>query len=220
MSLAVDGDKREWLQIVGVVGNVLRSDREGVNPQIYMAWRQRPLRSMTLLVRAADPASQSAAVRAQIRALDPDVPAKLRRVQEVIDEDLSSSHVIGGLFAAFAILALSLAASGLYAVASYSAAQRTKEIGVRVALGASPGDIIGMMLRQTAVRVLTGAAIGLAGGRALAVAAASVLYRVSASDLRTYVGVTLVLAAIAFLATYLPARRATRVDPLVALRLE
>ena len=220
VSLAVDGDKREWLQIVGVVGDVLRSDREGVNPQICMAWRQRPLRSMTLLVRAADSGiAVGCGPRPDSRA-DPDVPAKLRRVQEVIDEDLSSSHVIGGLFAAFAILALSLAASGLYAVASYSAAQRTKEIGVRVALGASPGDIIGMMLRQTAVRVLTGAAIGLAGGRALAVAAASVLYRVSASDLRTYVGVTLVLAAIAFLATYLPARRATRVDPLVALRLE
>src|SRR6185436_15523412 len=132
-----------------------------------------------------------------------DVPVyQLRPMQQAIDEDLSSSHILGSLFVSFALLALVLAASGLYAVVSYAAAQRTKEFGVRVAL------------------VAAGLVVGLIGGRLLAIGATALLYQVSPSDPATYAGVATALGAIAFLASYFPVRRALGIDPVSALRLE
>ena len=140
----------EPLQVVGVSADMLRGDREGVNPEVFVSSRQRPAASAVLMVRSTDPAASAPMVREQIRALDADVPVYgMRPMQDAIDEDLSSGQVLGSLFVAFAVLALVLAASGLYAVVSYSASQRVKEIGVRVALGALPSDITRMMLRQT-----------------------------------------------------------------------
>jgi putative ABC transport system permease protein len=209
------------LRVVGVVSDVLRGDREGVNPQVYQAARQRPDRRVALVVRAADPVGVAAIVRAQLRGLDADVPVSdLRPFQEALDEDLSSSHVLGGLFVSFALLALVLAASGLYAVVSYASAQRVKEFGVRIALGATARDIARMMLAQTGRLVAIGLVLGLVGGRVLAIGATTLLYRVSASDPATYAGVALGLGAIALLATYVPVRRATSIDPVTALRLE
>ena len=211
----------ERLQIVGVVSDVLREDREGVNPQIYLSSRQRPASAMTLIVRAADPQAVAPDVRAQIRGLDADVPVyDMRAYQQALDDDLSSSRILGSMFVAFALLALVLAASGLYAVVSYAASQRVKEFGVRIALGASPADITRMMLRQTSVLVVIGLAIGLVGGRVLAMGATTLLYKVSPSDPVTYAGVALTLGAIALAASYVPVRRATSVDPVRALRLE
>jgi predicted permease len=209
------------LQIVGVVSDVLREDREGVNPQLYVSVRQRPAKSVSLIVRAADPSAVASSVRAQIRTLDADVPVyELRPFQQALDEDLSSSRILGSMFVSFALLALVLAASGLYAVVSYSASQRVKEFGVRIALGAAPSDITRMMLRQTGVLVVIGLAIGLVGGRLLAIGAVTLLYRVSPSDPATYAGVAVTLGAIALLASYIPVRRATTIDPVRALRLE
>jgi putative ABC transport system permease protein len=209
------------LQIVGVVSDVVRADREAVNPQIYVSSRQRPSRAMTLIVRADDPRTAAAVVREQIRGLDVDVPvSQMRSYQEGLDDDLSSSVVLGSMFIAFAILALVLAASGLYAVVSYSASQRVKEFGVRVALGAVPGDITRMMLRQTGVLVAIGLVLGLVGGRVLAMLATTLLYKVSPSDPATYAGVAVTLGAVALLASYVPVRRATAIDPVQALRLE
>jgi len=208
-------------QIVGVVSDVLRNDLEGVNPQIYVSARQRPSAMMTLIVRAADPRAAAPVVRDQIRAVDRDVPVyQMRSFEEGLDDDQSSSRVLGSLFVAFALLALVLAASGLYAVVSYAASQRVKEFGLRIALGAAPGDITRMMLRQTGTLVAIGLVLGLIGGRALAMLATSLLYRVSPSDPATYAGVTVTLAAIALVASYVPVRRATAVDPVQALRLE
>ena len=219
--ITLTGDARRTLEIVGVAGDVLRSDREGVNPQLFSAARQRPGRSLTLIVRAADPSSIAPAVRAQMRSLDADVPVyEVRPFQQALDEDLSSSRILGSLFASFALLALVLAASGLYAVVSYASAQRVKEFGVRIALGATGGDIVTMMLRQTAKLVAIGVVLGLVGGRLLAIGATTLLYRVSASDPATYAGVALILAAIAMLATYVPVRRVMSIDPVRALRLE
>jgi ABC-type antimicrobial peptide transport system permease subunit len=176
---------------------------------------------MTLVVRAADPSGAASVVRDQIRAVDRDVPVyQMRSFEEGLDDDQSSSRVLGSLFVAFALLALVLAASGLYAVVSYAASQRVKEFGLRIALGAAPGDITRMMLRQTGTLVLIGLVLGLIGGRALAMLATSLLYRVSPSDPATYAGVTITLGAIALVASYLPVRRATAVDPVQALRLE
>jgi predicted lysophospholipase L1 biosynthesis ABC-type transport system permease subunit len=210
-----------WLTIVGVTGDVRRADREAFNPQIYLAARQQPHRTMAVVVGAADPEAIQAPVREQVRALDADVPVfQLQPLQRAIDEDLSSDNVLAGLFVAFAVLALVLAASGLYAVVSYAASQRTQEIGVRVALGAVPMQIAAMMLRDMGMLVLTGVSIGLVGGRVLASVAASLLFQVSPSDPATYAGVSVALAAIALLASYAPVRRACRIDPVRALRLE
>jgi len=211
----------ESLQIVGVAADTLRGDREGVNPEAYLSSRQRPAKAAVLMIRSTDPAGSAAMVRAQIRALDADVPVSgMRPLHDALDEDLSSGKVLGSLFVAFAVLALVLAASGLYAVVSYSASQRVKEIGVRVALGALPSDITRMMLRQTGLLVAIGLGLGLAGGRLLAMGATSLLYRVSPSDPATYTGVAVILGAIALLASYVPVRRAIAVDPVRALRLE
>ena len=219
--MTLTGDAHRTVEVVGVTGDVLRGDREGVNPQLFCAQRQRPSRSLSLVVRAADPASVAAAVRSQMRALDADVPVyELRPFQQAIDEDLSSSHILGSLFASFALLALVLAASGLYAVVSYASAQRVKEFGVRIALGATGRDIVTMMLRQTAKLVAIGVVLGLVGGRLLAIAATTLLYRVSASDPATYAAVAVTLAAVAMLATYVPVRRVMSIDPVRALRLE
>jgi predicted permease len=221
-TVSLGGDAgAKTLQVVGVVADVLKADREGVNPQIYVDARQRPGRAFAVIVRSADPVSAAPAIRAQVRALDADVPVyDVRPLQQALDEDLSSSHILGSLFVSFALLALVLAASGLYAVVSYAAAQRVKEFGVRIALGASARDIARMMLAQTGRLVAIGLVLGLAGGRVLAMAATTLLYRVSPSDPATYAGVALGLGAIALLATYVPVRRATSVDPVSALRLE
>jgi ABC-type antimicrobial peptide transport system permease subunit len=188
---------------------------------VYLDARQRPSRTLALLVRAADPIAAAPGVRGQVRALDADVPVyDVRPLQQAIDEDLSSSHILGSLFVSFALLALVLAASGLYAVVSYGAAQRVKEFGVRIALGASSRDIARMMLRQTGRLVAIGLVLGLCGGRLLAMAATTLLYRVSPSDPPTYAGAAIGLAAVALLAAYVPVRRATSIDPVVALRTE
>jgi putative ABC transport system permease protein len=209
------------VRIVGVVSDVLRGDREGVNPQVYLAARQSPGRRVALVVRAADPVAIAPFVRAQLRGLDADVPVyEVRPFQQALDDDQSSSRVLGSLFVSFALIALVLAASGLYAVVSYAAAQRVKEFGVRVALGATAGDIARMMLTQTGRLVAIGVVLGLAGGRLLAMIATTLLYRVSPSDPATYAGVAIGLAAIALLAAYVPVRRATSIDPVSALRLE
>jgi putative ABC transport system permease protein len=137
-------------EIVGVAEDVLRSDREGVNPQVFLDARQQPSRALALMVRTADPAAAAPLVRGELRAIDADVPLfAVRPLQQALDEDLSSSHILGSLFMSFAILALVLAASGLYAVVSYATAQRVKEFGVRLALGAKGSDIARMMVMQT-----------------------------------------------------------------------
>ena len=217
----IAGDTGGGLEIVGVSSDVLRSDREAVNPQVYLASRQRPARSITLIVRTDDPAAVAATVRAQLRTLDPDVPVyDVRPFQQAIDEDLSSGRILGSLFASFALLALVLAASGLYAVVSYATAQRVKEFGVRIALGATGTDIVRMMLRQTGKLVAIGVVLGVIGGRVLATLATSLLYRVSPSDPTTYVAVAIVLASVALLASYVPVRRVMSIDPVRALRLD
>ena len=220
MTLAGDKDATA-IEVVGITSDVLRADREAVNPQLYLASRQQPRRSVSLIVRAGDPAAVAAAVRAQLRGIDADVPVyDVRPFQQAIDEDLSSGRILGSLFVAFALLALVLAASGLYAVVSYATAQRLKEFGVRIALGATASDIVAMMLKQTGKLVAIGLVLGLIGGRALAMLATSLLYRVSPSDPATYAGVAVTLGSIALLASYIPVRRATGVDPVSALRLE
>jgi putative ABC transport system permease protein len=177
---------------------------------------------MTLVVRAAgDPRALAGAVREQIRALDPSVPVyDVKTMQEIVYESLARERFIMLLMALFAALALALAAVGIYGVVSYATAQRTHEIGIRMALGAQARDVLRLMIRQGLSPVLVGVGLGLLAALALTRLMSSLLYGVSATDPLTFGTVALLLTAVSLLACYLPARRATRVDPLTALRYE
>jgi ABC-type antimicrobial peptide transport system permease subunit len=177
---------------------------------------------MTLVARTAgDPWQLLPSVRSAVRALDATLP--------VFDEKTLAAHSVGALFldrmvviflSAFGLLALTLAAIGLYGVMAYSVASRTREIGIRMALGAQAGDVLKHVLKQGLVLTLIGIAIGLAAAFALTRLMGSLLFGVSPTDALTFTLVSLSLAAIALLACYLPARRATKIDPLAALRHE
>ncbi|HXW08260.1 MAG TPA: ABC transporter permease [Vicinamibacterales bacterium] len=219
--VSIDRETRGWLTVIGVAADLRRADLKGTNPQIYTSADQVPQRAMTLMARAENPDALLGAARTELRAQDPDVPvSQLRTAEEAFDDEMSSSRILTGMFVSFAVLALALAASGLYGVISYSVSQRVQEIGIRMALGAVPTDIRRLVIRQTLVLLGTGCIIGLAGGAAVARLTSRLLYDVSASDPSTYFGVAAVLCLVALLATYAPVRRATRVDPLVALRAE
>ncbi len=219
--LAAPGAEKRILHIVGISGDVKKPDLTGVNPQIYVHALQSPQRSMALLVRAGDPDLLMTSVRAAVRGTDADVPVfEMRTMDQTFAEETSSGRILIGMFAAFALLALALAAAGLYGVISYSVSQRVQEIGIRMALGAVPRDIRRLVARETVKLVVIGSVLGLAGGAAIARAAASVLFNVSASDPPTYAAVAVSLITVAMLAAYAPVRRATRIDPLTALRAE
>jgi putative ABC transport system permease protein len=217
----LDGTDQGWAQIVGICGDVKRADLTGSNPQIYLSAAQLPTRTMAIVIRASAPDALQASVRAEVRATDPDVAIHdLRTMSKAFDEELASSRIITGMFTAFALLALVLAASGLYGVIAYSVSQRVQEIGIRMALGAVTSDIRRLIARQTLALVVVGCGLGLIGGALLARAASSLLYEVSPFDPTTYVAVAMILSTVAMCASYAPIRRATRIDPLAALRTE
>ena len=177
---------------------------------------------MTLVVRTSgEPLALAGTVREQLRALDPNLPvAEVRTLEEQFDLSLLPSRVAAYTLGGFGLLALALAAIGVYGVVSYSVAQRTREIGVRVALGARARDVLRLVLGEGLSVVGLGLVIGLALALGASRLFANFLYGVGAADPLTFVFVPALLGAIALVASYLPARRATKVDPMVALRLE
>jgi putative ABC transport system permease protein len=217
-----------WLSIVGVVGDVRHNGLETeAKLQMYVPYQQPPLpdfnvTSMFLAVRtSAEPSTLVAAVRREVAVLDKDQPvADIKTMNERLDESSAPRRFNMLLLAIFAALALMLAAVGIYGVMSYSVTQRTHEIGVRVALGARSGDVLKLIVGQGMLLALIGVGLGLAGAFALTRLMTSLLFGVSPSDPLTFVCVALVLSAVALFACLIPARRATRVDPMVALRYE
>jgi putative ABC transport system permease protein len=183
---------------------------------------QRPSRDMTIVLRTmGDALSQIAAARAAVAMVDPDQPIfEVKTMAQVLEEDLRQSVILIAIFGIFAGVALVLAALGIYGVVAHAVAQRTHEIGVRMALGAAIGDVVNLVVRQGFTPVAVGLAVGLAAGLAVSRLMSSVLYGVTATDPVTYVSVVGILAAVALLACAVPARRAARVDPLLALRAE
>jgi predicted permease len=214
------------LTIVGVVPNVKHiSLREETSPEMYVVYTQKQWPSM-LNLRVAlrtkvEPASMTESARAAIHSLDANLPlAKVATLTTLVDDSLSQPRFAMLLLAAFGVLALALASIGMYGVISYSVAQRTQEIGIRMALGAARGNVFAMVLRQGARLAGVGIGIGLLVALSVTRLMASFLYGVRSTDPLTFAAVSLLLLATVLLACYLPARRATRVDPMVALRYE
>ena len=216
-----EDDNVKWLEIVGVVGHVKNYGVDQTSRvEVYLPYEQSPVTSVTLIVRAEkDPAALSAGLREAVKAADPDVPLyAVRTLAEIVSDRTAERRLAVMLISVFAAVALLLAAIGIYGVMSYAVAQRTQEIGIRMALGAERHDILRMVLRHGSLMAAAGVGIGLLTALGLARLITSLLFQVSATDPPTFSIVPVVLAAVALLACYIPARRATRVDPLVALR--
>jgi len=212
-----------WQTVVGVVGRV-KQDTLDSDPRIafYLPQTQYPTRAMTVALRSGhEPSGVLSAVKNELRKLDADLPMYyIRTMQQRVDESLARRRFSMLLLAVFAGVALALATIGIYGVMAYLVNQGTREIGIRVALGATRRNIVSLVVRQGMALALSGVAIGLAGAVMLTRLIRSLLFGVEATDPVTFVGIALLLGLVALLASYIPARRASRVDPLVALRYE
>jgi len=223
--LKVDMAGRPWLTVVGVVGNV-RPDWPDPHflPEVYLPYTQPPwdITPREFVVRtASNPAGVAAAVRNEVESLDKGQPVSdVRTLDEAVAESVADRRFVMLLFGAFAALALVLAAVGIYGVVAYSVEQRTREVGIRMALGAKTTDVLRMVVGRGLVLSLAGVGVGLGGALALTRFLSNMLYGVRATDPVTFAGVSLLLAAVALLGSYIPARRATKIDPMVALRHE
>jgi len=221
-------DNPDRFRVVGVVRDVKQQGLEReVGTELYFPLAQSlssagARRLMNVVVRAErDPRALVGPLRTLVHEIDPLLAlANVRTMEAVMSESLLGQRALAGLITVFAALALLLAAVGIYGVMSYSVAQRTNEIGIRIALGAQPAQVLRWVLQNAMVLVVVGLVLGVGGAFALNRSLQGMLYEVSSADPLTFVGVALVILAVALLASYLPARRATRVDPLVALRTE
>jgi predicted permease len=217
-------DSVKPMRIVGVVGDI-RQDGPARAPrsEIYMPYQQHPGRatSLSVVVRtAADPTSLFETMRRKARATSPDVPVKFTTLETLLAENVAAPRFRTLLLGIFAGLAVCLAMAGVYGVMAYVVGQRSNEIGLRMALGASPGKVMGLVLGQGLALAGIGLAIGLAGAVVATRLLTKMLFEVKPGDPMTYAGVVVLLAVVALAASYIPARRATKVDPLVALRQE
>ncbi|HXN99723.1 MAG TPA: ABC transporter permease [Candidatus Acidoferrales bacterium] len=217
----MDGDLR-LLTIIGIVGDVHDYGLDlPPRPTVYVDLFQRPRSAITLtMLIDADTRLVTSAARGILQDLNPEIPAKFRTFSQVYSASLGSRKFNVILIGFFGIVALLLATAGVFGVMAYSVSRRAREIGVRVALGASSGDVLRMVLGQGLRAIFIGVAIGIIGSLALTRTLQSLLFGVNATDPLTFAGVTLLLVGTALLACYIPARRATRVDPMIALRHE
>jgi putative ABC transport system permease protein len=217
----MDGDFR-LLTIVGIVGDVGYYGLDAPSrPTVYVDLFQRPRSAITVtMLSDADTGAVTTAARGILQDLNPELPVRFRTLSQVYSASLGSRRFNVILIGFFGLTALLLATAGVFGVMAYSVSRRTREIGVRVALGAGSGDALRLILGQGMRTILVGVAIGIAGSLALTRTVASLLFGVTATDPLTFAGVTLLLVGTALVACYIPARRATKVDPIVALRCE
>jgi putative ABC transport system permease protein len=217
----MDGDLR-LLTIVGIVGDVHEYGLDAPpRPTVYVNLFQRPRAAITVtMLSDADTRLVASAARGILQDLNPEIPARFRTFSQVYSASLGSRRFDVILIGFFGITALLLATAGVFGVMAYSVSRRTREIGVRVALGAGSGDVLKMILSQGLRTIFIGVAIGIAGSLVLTRTLESLLFGVTATDPPTFGGVTLLLVGAALLACYIPARRATKVDPMLALRYE
>ena len=219
--LAGRNEPKRSVTIVGVAADTRAPNITTTSPQVYVPFAQWPVHAMLAVTRSATPDRQMADLRAAMRGLDAAVPiSELRTVRDIEDDENSSNGIINGLFVSFALLALVLAAGGLYGVISYSVGQRTREIGVRLALGAAPSSIRRLVLVDGLKVTLIGMAAGLALAIAIARLAAPVLFGISPTDPVTFAAVTATVLLVSILSIAAPAFRAMRTDPARTLRAD
>ncbi len=222
-----DPKPEDWLTIVGVVDDVRQQGlTENLEPAIYQPYLQVTrtffLGHMTFAVRtASNPQSMAPAVRGVLRILDKNQPVEsISTMEDIVSGTTTEPRFQSRLLAVFAMLALVLAGIGVYGVLAYSVSERAHEIGIRIALGAGTGNVIGMVLRNSLMLAAAGVSLGTAGALVVTRVLGRFLFEVKPTDPATFAVVALLLAAIALLAGCIPARRATRVDPVVTLRFE
>ena len=210
-------------EIVGIVGNVRQLGlRQEPYPAIYLGWQTFPINDMSFLVRSRlEPGQLAAAIRDRVHAVDPTMPIyNIQTMEQAVAESVAQPRFYTMLLSGFAALALLLAALGIYGVVSYSVSQRTRELGIRIALGATHDRVVRLVIGQGMGLTIVGVAIGLTAAFWLVHLLTSLLYGVTGTDAPTFIGVSVVLFGVASLASYIPARRASRVDPVVAMRAE
>jgi predicted permease len=210
-------------EIIGIVGDVKHRGLDaGAEPTAYWPHPELPMTGMSLAIRAkGDPAALAAAAQREVQAIDPEQPvADVRTMEQWLAESVARARFSATLLGVFATLALVLASVGIYGVISYTVTQRTHELGIRVALGAQRADVLRLVIGQGLALAAVGVCLGLVGALLLTRLVSSLLYEVSATDPMTYVGLSLFLLLVALAACYFPARRATKVDPMQALRYE
>jgi putative ABC transport system permease protein len=219
-----EASREIWRTIVGISPSIRHDSTRGAEPNavVYLPHRQAPPASATLLVRSAlPPGSVMAAVRREVQAIDQDQPVfTVQTLDQMLAQERWPFRVFGGLFVIFAAIALVLSSVGLYAVMAYSVTQRTQEIGVRMALGAAGRQVSWLILKRGLIQLALGLTIGLGGALALSRVLRTVLVQITPTDPFTFASITILLTIVSITACLLPARRATRVDPLVALRAE
>jgi putative ABC transport system permease protein len=224
VNLVSDPSVRSGLKtIVGVVGDVKKNGLDAsAPPEVYLPHAQHPVDSMTIVVRTAgDPMAFLPVARSDLASIDRDLPmATVRTLDQVVGRSIEERRFTMILLAAFAAVALTLAMIGVYGVLSYLVSQRTQEIGVRLAIGAAPSDVVRLFVREGLVLASIGLACGLAGAVAAARTLTAMLFGVTPTDPLTFGGVAAALGCIALAASYLPARRAAGIDPLAALRVD
>ena len=210
-----------WQTVIGVVGRIKHESLQD-DPRIafYLSHTQSPSRPLTVAIRTTqDPAGLSTAARKEIHAVDPDLPLySMRTMEQRVEDSLARRNFFKLLLMLFAALALVLATVGIYGVMAYLVSQGIRELGIRIALGATPRDILTLVMRQGAALAFAGLTLGLAGALLLTRLMRSLLFGVTATDAVTFTGVALLLAAIALTASLIPARRAARIDPMLSLR--
>jgi putative ABC transport system permease protein len=216
-------EDKKWITVVGVVGDVRESGLDmPATPEAYFPQAQSASSYLALIVRTAnDPLSQVSAIRGVIHSLDKDLPLiEVQTLADLVSESSQERRFVTLLLGLFAAVGLVLASVGIYGVVSYSVAQRTREIGIRMAFGAGIGSVVNMVLGEGLKLVLIGVGTGIAGAWALTRYLTKLLFGVRPTDPATFVGVAFLLTCVALAACYVPARRASRVDPMVALRCE
>ena len=217
------GGSGSWRTVVGVISDAKQYSSEKEPPiAVYYPYEQYVARNMFLVIRTSrDPAGMTEAITKEIQALDPEMPVfDVSTMDQRLHNSLARRRFSMFLLGLFAVIASILAAIGIYGVIAYSVNERTHEIGIRLALGAQPSNVLQLVIRQALVLTSLGIATGLMGAFALTRVMSSLLYGVSATDVVTFVITPLVLGSVALLASSIPARRAARVDPMIALRCE
>jgi putative ABC transport system permease protein len=220
-----DAGAQDWVTIVGVMPTLYAASfnlQDPWPPELLTSfWQARNILSTSIAVRGSSDAAAAAPIRKVVTGLDPEIPLyDPASMQAVIERPVGALRLLGSMFVIFGIVALVLSAIGLYAVMSFSVSRRVRELGIRMALGASASNIVGLVCRQGSRQILIGMSVGMLAGAAIVRAARGVLFEVNPTDPTIFAIVGAVLGAAAFIACLVPAVGATRVDPLVALRTD